>query len=149
MQIPTQNLSNGFISEILELFKISNNTPCNDVLLVHDRFLYTLLYDKKSNYFELTSFLAVKDFSEDYQSYLKSMMKNYNPRIDFNFESYPDRDTEISIIFKYNLNDRNYIEDIEILNLHNLFESFLYEANMICREICIRRRIKELDSIDI
>ena len=43
----------------------------------------------------------------------------------------------------------NYIEDIEILNLHNLFESFLYEANMICREICIRRRIKELDSIDI
>ena len=149
MQIPTQNLSNGFISEILELFKISNITSCNDVLLVHDKFFYTLLYDKKSNYFELTSFLAVKDFTEDYQIYLKSMMKDYNSRIDFNFESSPDRDTEISIIFKYNLNDRNSIEDIEILNLHNLFESFLYKANMICREICIRRRIKELDSIDV
>ena len=105
--------------------------------------------NQKQNNPQKQSNLLTNLINEDYQSYVKSMMKNYDSRIDFNFESYPDRDTEISIIFKYNLNDRNSIEDIEILNLHNLFESFLYEANMICREICIRRRIKELDSIDI
>ena len=151
MQIPTQNLSNGFISEILQLFEISNKTPSNDVLLVEDSFLYTLIYDKKSKYFELTSFLVVKDFLEHHQTYLKFMMKNYDPRIDFNFESYADKDgyTDISIIFKYDLNYSNFIEDLEILNLHNLFDSLLYKANIICREISIRRRIRELDSIDI
>ena len=151
MRIPTKNLSNQFISEILQLFEISNKTRSNDFLLVEDSFLYKLLFNKTSNYFELTSFLVVKDFLEHHKTYLTFMMKNYDPRIDFNFEFYPDKDgyTDISIIFKYDLNDRNFIEDLEILNLHNLFDSLLYKANMICRDISIRRRIRELDSIDI
>ena len=56
---------------------------------------------------------------------------------------------DIYIFFDYSLSKKYYLEDIEILNLHNLFNSLLYKVNHMCREINIRKRINELKSLDI
>ena len=150
MRISTQNLSNGFISEILNLFGINSKNLNNQFVLVEDSFLYNLSYNRESKCIELTSFIKVKDIPENHQGNINFIMKNHDPRIDLKFDNCKDTDgySDILISFKYLLSEDNFLDDLEILNLHNLFDSLLYKANYLFREINIRRRLRELNSID-
>ena len=45
----------------------------------------------------------------------------------------------------YPLDKSKYIEDLEILNLHNYYESLLYKVNYFCREINLGKKINNID----
>tara|TARA_S200000501_G_C20630432_1_gene658688 strand:- start:217 stop:672 length:456 start_codon:yes stop_codon:yes gene_type:complete len=151
MRIPTKNLSNEFISEILNLFKINSKDINNQIVLVEESFLYNIFYNIESKSIELTSFISVQELTENQKDNLNFVIKNHDPRIDFSFETSKEKEGEsnIYIYFDYSLSKNDYLEDLEILNLHNLFNLLLYKVNHICREINIRKRINELNSIDI
>ena len=151
MRIPTENLTNGFISEILNLFKVKSKDINNQIVLVEESFLYNIFYNIESDSLELTSFISVQELQETQKDNLNFVMKNHDPRIDISFETSNENEGEIDIyiFFDYSLSKKYYLEDIEILNLHNLFNSLLYKVNHMCREINIRKRINELKSLDI
>ena len=88
---------------------------------------------------------------ETQKDILNFVIKNHNPRIDISFQNSKENEGEVDlyIFFDYSLSKNYYLEDIEILNLHNLFNSLLYKVNHMCREINIRKRINELKSLDI
>ena len=75
---------------------------------------------------------------------MKSHNINFNVDIDDCINKNGSND--ITFLFKYDLRNKSHIEDIEILNLHNLFESLLYKANHICREILLIKRVNELNA---
>ena len=151
MRIPTENLTNGFISEILNLFGVKSKDINNQIVLVEENFLYNIFYNQESKSLEFTSFISVKQLPETQKDNLNFVTKNYDPRIDISFETSKVKEGEIDIyiFFDYSLSKKYYLEDIEILNLHNLFNSLLYKVNHMCREINIRKRINELKSLDI
>ena len=151
MRIPTENLSNGFISEILNLFKVKSNDINNQIVLVEESFLYNIFYNQESKSIEFSSFITVRQLPETQKDNLNFVIKNHDPRINISFENSKDNEGEIDIyiFFDYSLSKNYYLEDIEILNLHNLFNSLLYKVNHMCREINIRKRIHELKSLDI
>ena len=151
MRIPTENLSNGFISEILNLFGVKSKDINNQIVLVEESFLYNIFYNQESKSLEFSSFISVKQLPETQKDNLNFVIKNHDPRIDISFENSKGNEGEIDlyIFFNYSLSKKYYLEDIEILNLHNLFNSLLYKVNHMCREINIRKRINELKSLDI
>ena len=151
MRIPTENLSNGFISEILNLFGVKSNDINNQISLVEESFLYNIFYNQESKSIEFSSFISVKELLETQKDNLNFVIKNHDPRINISFENSKEKegDIDIYIFFDYSLSKKDFLEDIEILNLHNLFNSLLYKVNHICREINIRKRINELKSLDI
>ena len=151
MRIPTKNLSNEFISEILNLFKINSKDINNQIVLVEESFLYNIFYNIESKSIELSSFISVQALTENQKDNLNFVIKNHDPRIEFSFETSKEKEGEsnIYIFFDYSLSKNDYLEDLEILNLHNLFNLLLYKVNHICREINIRKRINEFNSIDI
>ena len=151
MRIPTENLSNGFISEILNLFGVKSKDINNQIVLVEESFLYNIFYNQESKSLEFSSFISVKQLPETQKDNLNFVIKNHDPRIDISFENSKGNEGEIDlyIFFDYSLSKKYYLEDIEILNLHNLFNSLLYKVNHMCREINIRKRINELKSLDI
>ena len=151
MRIPTENLSNGFISEILNLFKVKSKDINNQIVLVEESFLYNIFYNPESKSIEFSSFITVRQLPETQKDNLNFVIKNHDPRINISFENSKDNEGEIYIyiFFDYSLSKNYYLEDIEILNLHNLFNSLLYKVNHMCREINIRKRINELKSLDI
>ena len=151
MRIPTENLSNGFISEILNLFKVKSKDINNQIVLVEESFLYNIFYNQESKSIEFSSFISVKELLETQKDNLNFVIKNHDPRINISFENSKEKegDIDIYIFFDYSLSKKDFLEDIEILNLHNLFNSLLYKVNHICREINIRKRINELKSLDI
>ena len=105
MRISTQNLSNGFISEILNLFGINSKNLNNQFVLVEDSFLYNLSYNKQSKCIELTAFIKVKDIPENHQGNINFIMKNHDQRIDL-FDNCKDKmDTVIYNFFKYLLSE--------------------------------------------
>ena len=151
MRIPTKNLSNGFISEILNLFGVKSKDINNQIVLVEESFLYNIFYNQESKSIEFSSFITVRQLPETQKDNLNFVIKNHDPRIDISFENSKGNEGEIDlyIFFDYSLSKKYYLEDIEILNLHNLFNSLLYKVNHMCREINIRKRIHELKSLDI
>ena len=151
MRIPTKNLSNGFISEILNLFKVNSTDLSNQIVLVEESFLYNIFYNRESKSIELTSFISVQKLTENQKENLNFAIKNHDPRIDISFENSKEKEGEsdIYLFFDYSLSKNDYLEDLEILNLHNLFNSLLYKLNHMCREINISTRINQLNSIDI
>ena len=151
MRIPTENLSNGFISEILNLFGVKSKDINNQIVLVEESFLYNIFYNQESKSLEFSSFISVKQLPETQKDNLNFVIKNHDPRINISFENSKEKegDIDIYIFFDYSLSKNYYLEDIEILNLHNLFNSLLYKVNHMCREINIRKRINELKSLDI
>ena len=151
MRIPTKNLSNGFISEILNLFKVNSTDLSNQIVLVEESFLYNIFYNIESKSIELSSFISVQKLTENQKENLNFAIKNHDPRIDISFENSKEKEGEsdIYLFFDYSLSKNDYLEDLEILNLHNLFNSLLYKLNHMCREINISTRINQLNSIDI
>ena len=64
MRIPTENLSNGFISEILNLFGVKSKDINNQIVLVEESFLYNIFYNQESKSLEFSSFISVKKLPE-------------------------------------------------------------------------------------
>ena len=147
MRIPKENLSYGFISEILDLFQVNAITSDNSFVLIKDNYHYTIHLNKDEDYIEFISTLEVRDFGEIYLSFLKFIMKSHNRNFNIDFDDFPNKNgsKDLTFLFKYDLRNKIHIEDIEILNLHNLFESLLYKANHICREIFLIKRLNELN----
>ena len=147
MRIPKQNLTNGFIAEILELFQLNAITSDNNLVLIKDNYLSTININKDQDYIELISTLEVRDFGKIYLSFLEFIMKSHNRNFSVVLDDCPNKNgsNDLTFLFKYDLRNKSHIEDIEILNLHNLFESLLYKANHICRQIVLIKRENELN----
>ena len=147
MRIPKQNLTNGFIAEILELFQLNVITSDNNLVLIKDNYLSTININKDQNFIEFISTLEVRDFGKIYLSFLEFIMKSHNRNFNIVLDDCPNKNgsNDLTFLFKYDLKNKSHIEDIEILNLHNLFESLLYKANHICRQIVLIKRENELN----
>ena len=147
MRIPKENLSLGFIAEILDLFEVNAITSNNDFVLIKGNYHSTLHLNKEKDFIEFLSTIEVKDFGEIYLSFLEFIMKSHNRNFNIVLDDCPNKNgsNDLTFLFKYDLRNKSHIEDIEILNLHNLFESLLYKANHMCREIFIIKRDKKLN----
>ena len=147
MRIPKQNLTNGFIAEILELFQLNVITSDNNFVLIKDNYQSTIHINKDEDFIEFISTLEVRDFGKIYLSFLEFIMKSHNRNFNVDLDDCINKNgsNDITFLFKYDLRNKSHIEDIEILNLHNLFESLLYKANHICRQIVLIKRENELN----
>ena len=148
MRIPKKNLTNGFIAEILDLFQLNAITSDNNLVLIKDNYLSTISINKDQEYIEFISTLEVRDFGKIYLSFLEFIMKSHNRNFNVVLDDCPNKNgsNDLTFLFKYDLRNKSHFEDIEILNLHNLFESLLYKANHICREIFLIKRVNELNA---
>ncbi len=147
MRIPKKNLTNGFIAEILDLFQLNAITSDKNLVLIKDNYLSTININKDQNFIEFISTLEVRDFGKIYLSFLEFIMKSHNRNFNVVLDDCPNKNGSkyLTFLFKYDLRNKSHIEDIEILNLHNLFESLLYKANHICRQIVLIKRENELN----
>ena len=147
MRIPKKNLTHGFIAEILDLFQLNAITSDNNLVLIKDNYLSTININKDQDYIELISTLEVRDFGKIYLSFLEFIMKSHDRNFNVVLDDCPNKNgsNDLTFLFKYDLRNKSHIEDIEILNLHNLFESLLYKANHICRQIVLIKRENELN----
>ena len=146
MRIPKKNLTHGFIAEILDLFQLNAITSDNNHVLIKDNYLSTININKDQDYIELISTLEVRDFGKIYLSFLEFIMKSHDRNFNVVLDDCPNKNgsNDLTFLFKYDLRNKSHIEDIEILNLHNLFESLLYKANHICRQIVLIKRENEI-----
>ena len=147
MRISKENLTPGFIAEILDLFQVNSITSDNNLVLIKDNYQSTIQINKDDDFIEFISIIEVRDFGEIYLSFLEFIMKSHNRNFNIVLDDCPNKNgsNDLTFLFKYDLKNKSHIEDIEILNLHNLFESLLYKANHMCREIFIIKRDKELN----
>ena len=147
MRIPKENLTHEFVAEILDLFQLNAITSGNNHVLIKDNYLSTININKDQDYIELISTLEVRDFGKIYLSFLEFIMKSHNRNFNVFLDDCPNKNgsNDLTFLFKYDLRNKSHIEDIEILNLHNLFESLLYKANFICRQIVLIKRENELN----
>ena len=148
MRISKENLTPGFIAEILDLFQVNSITSDNNLVLVKNNYHSTIHLNKDEDFIEFISTLEVKDFGKIYLSFLEFIMKSHNINFNVDLDDCINKNgsNDITFLFKYDLRNKSHIEDIEILNLHNLFESLLYKANHICREILLIKRVNELNA---
>ena len=70
MRIPKENLSHGFIAEILDLFEVNAITSNNDFVLIKDNYHSTMHLNKEEDFIEFLSTIEVKDLGEIYLSFL-------------------------------------------------------------------------------
>ena len=57
MRIPKQNLTNGFIAEILELFQLNVITSDNNLVLIKDNYLSTININEDQDFIVFISTL--------------------------------------------------------------------------------------------
>ena len=147
MRISKENLTPGFIAEILDLFQVNSITSDNNLVLIKDNYQSTIQINKDEDFIEFISTLEVRDFGKIYLSFLEFIMKSHNRNFNVDLDDCINKNgsNDITFLFKYDLRNKSHIEDIEILNLHNLFESLLYKANHICRQIVLIKRENELN----
>ena len=146
MKIPTHLVSNDFIAEILDLFKVKTKHQEN-LLLIEDTYLSELFFDPEKRLLEFKSYIYMKDANESILTYLNFLMKRIDSKIKikFNLSNRNDLLKKLVFIFEYDLDKSKYIEDLEILNLHNYYESLLYKVNYFCREINLGKKINNID----
>lgn len=147
MRIPKENLTNEFVAEILDLFQVNAKTSFSNFVLIKDNYQSTIHINKDEDFIEFISIIEVRDFGEIYLSFLEFIMKSHNRNFNIVLDDCPNKNgsNDLTFLFKYDLRNKSHIEDIEILNLHNLFESLLYKANHICRQIVLIKRENELN----
>ena len=147
MRIPKENLTHGFIAEILDLFQVNGKTSVSNFVLIKDNYQSTIHINKDEDFIEFISTLEVRDFGKIYLSFLEFIMKSHNRNFSVVLDDCPNKNgsNDLTFLFKYDLRNKSHIEDIEILNLHNLFESLLYKASHMCRQIVLIKRENELN----
>ena len=146
MKIPTHLLSNDFIAEILDLFKVKTKHQEN-LLFIEDTYLSELFFDREKRSLEFKSYIYMKEANQSILTYLNFLMKRIDSKIKIKFDLSNRNDLlkKIVFIFEYDLDKSKYIEDLEILNLHNYYESLLYKVNYFCREINLGKKIINID----
>ena len=146
MKIPTHLLSNDFIAEILDLFKVKTKHQEN-LLLIEDTYLSELFFDPEKRLLEFKSYIYMKDDNESILTYLNFLMKRIDSKIKIKFDLFNSNNSlkKLVFIFEHDLDKSKYIEDLEILNLHNYYESLLYKVNYFCREINLGKKINNID----
>jgi len=146
MKIPTHLLSNDFIAEILDLFKVKTKHQEN-LLLIEDTYLSELFFDREKRSLEFKSYIYMKEVNQSILTYLNFLMNRIDSKIKikFNLSNRNDLLKKLVFIFEYDLDKSKYIEDLEILNLHNYYESLLYKVNYFCREINLGKKINNID----
>ncbi len=146
MKIPTHLLSNDFIAEILDLFKVKTKHQEN-LLLIEDTYLSELFFDREKRSLEFKSYIYMKEVNQSILTYLNFLMNRIDSKIKikFNLSNRNDLLKKLVFIFEYDLDKSKYIEDLEILNLHNYYESLLYKVNYFCREINLGKMINNID----
>ena len=146
MKIPTHLLSNDFIAEILDLFKVKTKHQEN-LLLIEDTYLSELFFDPEKRSLEFKSYIYMKEANQSILTYLNFLMNRIDSKIKikFNLSNRNDLQKKLVFIFEYDLDKSKYIEDVEILNLHNYYESLLYKVNYFCREINLGKKINNID----
>ena len=146
MKIPTHLLSNDFIAEILDLFKVKTKHQEN-LLFIEDTYLSELFFDREKRLLEFKSYIYMKEANQSILTYLNFLMKRIDSKIKIKFDLSNRNDLlkKIVFIFEYDLDKSKYIEDLEILNLHNYYESLLYKVNYFCREINLGKKINNID----
>ena len=146
MKIPTHLLSNDFIAEILDLFKVKTKHQEN-LLLIEDTYLSELFFDPEKRSLEFKSYIYMKEANQSILTHLNFLMKKIDSKIKikFNLSNRNDLLKKLVFIFEYDLDKSKYIEDLEILNLHNYYESLLYKVNYFCREINLGKKINNID----
>ena len=147
MRIPKENLTHEFVAEILDLFQVNAKTSVSNFVLIKENYQSTIHINKDEDFIECISTLEVRDFGKIYLSFLEFIMKSHNRNFNIVLDDCPNKNgsNDLTFLFKYDLINKSHIEDIEILNLHNLFESLLYKANHICRQIVLIKRENELN----
>ena len=146
MKIPTHLVSNDFIAEILDLFNVKTKHQEN-LLLIEDTYLSELFFDPEKRSLEFKSYIYMKEANQSILTYLNFLMKRIDSKIKikFNLSNRNDLLKKLVFIFEYDLDKSKYIEDLEILNLHNYYESLLYKVNYFCREINLGKKINNID----
>ena len=89
----------------------------------------------------------MKEANQSILTYLNFLMKRIDSKIKIKFKLSNRNDLlkKLVFIFEYDLDKSKYIEDLEILNLHNYYESLLYKVNYFCREINLGKKINNID----
>ena len=89
----------------------------------------------------------MKDANESILTYLNFLMKRIDSKIKIKFDLFNSNNSlkKLVFIFEHDLDKSKYIEDLEILNLHNYYESLLYKVNYFCREINLGKKINNID----
>ena len=144
MKIPTHLVSNDFIAEILDLFKVKTKHQENH-LSVEDTYLSELFFDPEKRSLEFKSYIYMKEANQSILTYLNFLMKRIDSKIKIKLSNRNDLLKKLVFIFEYDLDKSKYIEDLEILNLHNYYESLLYKVNYFCREINLGKKINNID----
>jgi len=146
MKIATQLLSIDFIAEILNLFKVKTKYQEN-LLLIEDTYLSELFVDPEKRSLEFKSYIYMQEANESILNYLNFIMKRIDSKIKIklNLSNRNKVLNKLVFIFEYDLDKSKYIEDLEILNLHNYYESLLYKVNYFCREINLGQKINNID----
>ena len=146
MKIPTHLLSNDFIAEILDLFKVKTKHQEN-LLFIEDTYLSELFFDTEKRSLEFKSYIYMKEANQSILTHLNFLMKKIDSKIKIkiNLSNRNDLLKKLVFIFEYDLDKSKYIEDLEILNLHNYYESLLYKVNYFCREINLGKKINNID----
>ena len=146
MKIPTNLLSNIFIAEILDLFKVKTKHQEN-LILIEDTYLSELFFDPKKRLLKFKSYIYMKKADESILNYLNFLMNGIDSKIKINLNLSNSNEVlnKLVFIFEYDLGKSKYIEDLEILNLHNYYESLLYRFYYFCREINLGKTINNID----
>ena len=149
MKIPTHLVSNHFLAEILDLFKVKTIHQ-EDLLLIEDTYLSELFFDPEKRLLGFKSYIYMKDANESILTYLNFLMKRIDSKIKIKFNLFNSNNSlkKLVFIFEHDLNKSKYIEDLEILNLHNYYESLLYKVNYFCREINLGKTINNIDFLN-
>ena len=145
MKIPTNLLSNIFIAEILDLFKVKTKHQEN-LILIEDTYLSELFFDPKKRLLKFKSYIYMKKADESILNYLNFLMNGIDSKIKINLNLSNSNEVlnKLVFIFEYDLGKSKYIEDLEILNLHNYYESLLYRFYYFCREINLGKTINNI-----
>ena len=146
MKIPTNLLSNIFIAEILDLFKVKTKHQEN-LILIEDTYSSELFFDPKKRLLKFKSYIYMKKADESILNYLNFLMNGIDSKIKINLNLSNSNEVlnKLVFIFEYDLGKSKFIEDLEILNLHNYYESLLYRFYYFCREINLGKTINNID----
>jgi len=85
MKIPTHLLSNDFIAEILDLFKVKTKHQEN-LLFIEDTYLSELFFDREKRSLEFKSYIYMKEANQSILTYLNFLMKRIDSKIKIKFK---------------------------------------------------------------
>ncbi len=85
MKIPINLLSNIFLAEILDLFKVKTKHQENH-LSVEDTYLSELFFDPEKRSLEFKSYIYIKEANQSILTYLNFLMKRIDSKIKIKFK---------------------------------------------------------------